>query len=188
MEFENELDDIWMKDFEKTDKSYEEFYNEDIFYIGIHFVYINSSNSIEKITYEHFLMSQPNYMCRDEILGLIKRNYIVNNIKYILLSILKYNINLNPSDIKQFLKINDTDVYNDKFFTNIKNIDTIKFDKTINMFQDLNDIFIIFYEKPDSNISDNLNIDLHKNSNTNNVTKRIFMNSNNKHKKTIRKQ
>ena len=88
-------------------------------------------------------MSSPNYISREEMLGILKSNVKYNEITYSLLSILRYTINLEPEDIKNFL--NNSNEFN---FLNVnKNIDAIKFEKTINMFQDLNDLILIFYEK-----------------------------------------
>ena len=139
------LDEEWINEFEKTDKLYNDFYLDNIYYTKIHFVYINKENDIEKIKEETFLMSTPNYINREQILGLLMRND--DNRKYSILSILKCNITLDPSEISSFLKSTNTDVYSDKFLKPIKNIDAITFEQTINMFQDLNDLLFIFYEK-----------------------------------------
>jgi hypothetical protein len=70
------------------------------------------------------------------------------------------------------------------FLTINKHIDTIFFEKTITMFQDLNNVYFIFYEKT----KNNKNCDLHS------ITKKIYLDiiSNNKdnkrYKKTIKKQ
>ena len=61
--------------------------------------------------------------------------------------------------------------------TVIKNIDAIKFEKSINMLQDLNDIIFLFYEK-----STEL-----KKKDPNTITKKIDLSINNK-KKTIKKR
>lgn len=192
MEHEDkELDDIWLKKFEELDKDYSDLYDDDNFYINIHFIYVNQFNNIEKMKYEQFFMSKPNYIERDEIIGLIQRNYIINNVKYILLSILKYNINLYPENIKNFLQSHDISSYSETFFTPIKNIDTIKLDKTINMFQDLNNIFFIFYEKDNVNnkskglLYNNSNNNSNNSNYTNNVTKRVFIKTNKKKTRKI---
>jgi len=171
-EFENELlDDSWIKEFEIIDKEYEKLYNSDTFFVNVHFLYINKENVIESIKERKFIMSTPNYIYRDELVGLIKRNYIRNEKKYILLSILKYNFKLLPENLNTFLKEYDAEGeinnLNFDFFTPVKNIDTIKFEKTIDMFQDLNDIFLVFYEKTnlESNIIQN------KYNNQNNILK-----------------
>jgi hypothetical protein len=111
-----------------------------------------------------------------EVLGLLKRNSIEDNVKYSILSILRYNITLDAEDIHTFIR-SGCDSY-DCFLTPIKTIDAIKFEPTIHMFQDLNDLMFLFYEK--ANDSPN---------NTHNATKRIFFTTHTtrKHKKTHRR-
>ena len=171
------LDEEWINEFDKTDKLFQDFYLDDIYYTEIHFVYINTSNDIEKIKEDHFLLSTPNYISREEILGLLKKNTNVNNKKYSILSILKCNISLKPEDIKNFLKSSNLTDYLDNFLVPIKNIDAITFEKTINMFQDLNDLLFLFYEKSDEDLK----------RAANNVTKKVYLNQKSKHKNTTRR-
>ena len=168
---EDKLDDNWIIDFENKDKLYQDFYKDDIYFTNINFIYVNQENEIEKIISENFIMSTPNYITREEIIRILKKKSLncENNKKYTLLSLLKYNISLNLEDVTTFLKVKS---YSDDFLISIKNIDTIKFDKTINMFQDLNDLFFIFYEKSDK-------------KEIKNITKRVYFKS--KNNKTIRK-
>ena len=177
--FEN-LNNDWIKDFEKTFKLYEDFYKDDVYFTNIHYIYINKHNIIEQISEDRFLFSIPNLISREEILRILKKNMCYNNKQYKILSILKFVVNLEPEEIKDFLK-NDNDNDNDNdtnnnitnnsnFLQTIKNIDAIQFEKSINMFHDLNDLFFIFYEK-----------DL---SNNNNVTKKIYLKNNLKNNNT----
>jgi hypothetical protein len=173
-ELNDELNDDWINNFEKTDKLYEDFYKDDLYYINLKFFYVNRDNFIEKIKMESYLMSTPNYISREEILQILKRCTIESDKNYSLLSIIKYNITLEADDIKNFL-LNTNE---DRNFLNIvKNIDAISFEKTINMFQDLNDLIFIFYEK-----SKEL-----KEVNPNNSTKKIYLRSKT-NKKTIKKR
>jgi len=176
---EENLDDSWINDFEKNDKPYDEYYKDNISTININVLYVNKENNIEKVSEEVFYMQKQNIISREEIIGIIKKNTILNGNYYSLLSIIKYNIVLNPEDVTAFLKTTNFHYYNDTFFTTLKNIDTIYFEKTINMFQDLNTLFIIFYEK-DKTISGTTSI--------RNTTKKIYLkNKNTKNKKTIRR-
>ena len=176
---QNILDDSWINDFEKNDNPYNEFYKDDIFTVNINILYINKYNDIEKVSEEVFLMKTQNIISREEIVGIIKKNSLMNGNNYSLLSIIKYNIVLNPEDITTFLKSSKIDYYNDYFFTTLKHIDTIYFEKSINMFQDLNTLFIIFYEKDKTNESV---------SSMKNNTKKIYLRRiNSKNKKTIRR-
>ena len=175
MEFEyNNLDDEWINKFEETDKLYKDFYKDDIYYINLRVVYINRDNEIDKIKYESLLLQYPNKISREEIIKILKKNAVDNEKRYTLLSILRYNINLEPDEIKHYL----SNGINKEYLSVIKNIDEVRFERTINMFQDLNDLILIFYEK-----SKEL-----KKSDANNSTKKIHIRSLNTYKKTIRKQ
>lgn len=142
------LDDKWITKFAESDKLYLDFYKDDVYYTDIHFVYVNKKNEIIKINQESFLFKNKNYISRDELIGLIKRNSIVDSTRYSIMSILKYNITLDPNEIKRFV-CSEHD--NTSYMIPVTNIDTIKYDKTINMFQDLNDLLIVLYEKPVTN-------------------------------------
>jgi hypothetical protein len=171
---DTELDDNWIKKFEQTDKLYQEFYKDNLWYTNLKLLYINRDNEIELIKTDTFLMKLPNYISREEVLQILKRSSVVNDRGYSLLSIIQYNITLEADDVKNFLYSKEAD-YN--YLKVVKNIDAITFEKTINMFQDLNDLIFVFYEK-----SNQL-----KTVNQNNMTKKIQLVSS-RGKKTIRKR
>jgi hypothetical protein len=137
------LDDKWINDFDKLEKVYKDFYKDDLYYINLKIIYVNRDNEIEKIKCETFFMKNMNTISREEIIKILTNNSYDNNKKYTLLSMLKYNLTLEPDEIKNYLK-NELD---HKCLTVINNIDTIKLEKSISMFQDLNDLILIFCEK-----------------------------------------
>ena len=67
------------------------------------------------------------------------------------MSIVKYNIDLEPADITHFMKKSKEKEQekenNNEYLKLITNITAIPLERSITMFQDLNDIFIIFIEK-----------------------------------------
>ena len=155
-----DLDDSWISEFENSDNEYKYFYKESIQSIKVRCMYINKENFLEKIKEEIIILKKPNILTKEEIIMILKNNNKINKTHYSLLSLLKYNIDLEPINLKTFLKTTTSLNYN--YLTCIKNIDTIYFSPSIYMFQDLNDIFILFYE--------------HTNNVTNkNITKRIFI-------------
>jgi hypothetical protein len=160
------LDTDWITKFENIDNSYNIFYLDDVNSIKVKCVYINKENEIEKMKQENMVLAKPNYLSREEVMGIIKHNI---HGRYGLLSILKYNINLDPAQVKSFVT---TRQYEDTFLTTIKNIDAITWDMTISMFQDLNEVIFFFYEKSGSH--------------SNNVTRKIWLQKHIKAKKTIR--
>ena len=161
------LDTNWITHFETIDNSYNVFYLDDVHSIKIKYIYINKENEIEKMKQENMILESPNYLSRDAVMSMIKHNLDSN---YGLLSILKYNINLDPRHVKAFVA---TTNYEESFLTHIKNIDEIHWDMTISMFQDLNELTFFFYEK--------------NGSHSNNVTRKIWLQRHlKKVKKTIR--
>lgn len=180
-ENEKDLDTSWIKEFESSDKSYELFYKNDVHYINTYFVYVNSKNNDIVYTKKHtFFMKIPNYVSREEILQMLKRNSELGNKKYSILSILKYNIDIEPLNIKDFILHDNNE--NDNFFTVVKNIDAIPFNKSIAFLNNLNSLYFIFYEK------DTHNKNTYSNTSANHsVTKRVYMRPSSGHKKTIRK-
>jgi hypothetical protein len=89
-------------------------------------------------------MSKPNFISREEVIQILKKNMFEDNRNYSLLSILRYNITLDSDDVKDYIYLSKQER---NFLSIVKNIDSISFDKTINMFQDLNDLIFLFYEK-----------------------------------------
>jgi len=175
MEIEyNKLDDEWIKNFDNNDRLYQDFYKDDLYYVNLRVIYINRDNEIEKLKQESFLLSNPNYISNEEIVEILKKNSIDNDKRYSLLSILRYNITLEPDEVKHYLLTGE----NKDYLSVIKNIEAIQFNKTINMFHDLNDLILIFYEKV-REIS---------NQEINNKTKKIYLRSLTTNKRTLKKR
>ena len=135
------LDMSWILNFENTDKEYKSFYKDDLSRINIHFIYVNTSNEIQRVKKCFFSLKPLNCLTKENIINILKKNSIVNNIRYKLQSILQYNIDIDPQNLSMILKNNPIN-----FLNIIKNIDDITWKKTIKIFQDLNDLFFIFYE------------------------------------------
>jgi len=121
----------------------QDFYKDNNHYTNIHFIYINKLNEIEKMREETIILFNQNILTKEEIIELVKKNRIMDNKTYKLKSILKYHITLDADDIRPFLIEN----IEPNFLTSFPFIDNIIFEKSISMFQDLNDLFFIFYLK-----------------------------------------
>jgi hypothetical protein len=161
------LDMNWIKEFEATDQNYIPFYNEDVNEIKVTSLYVDNENNIETIKEEILVLKQENMVTKEELIDVIKKNSFKNKKRYTILSLLKYNVELEPTHVKHYLK----SVVSYDFLQVVKNIDNIPLKKTISMFQDLNTIFILFYEKTTPTTASN-----HQ------TTKKIYI-SNNKTKK-----
>lgn len=170
------IDSSWLEEFENLDKEYKDYYTEELVTIKIHCIYINKNNEIERVIEDKIILKTPGLLYKEEIVSIIKHGSICNQVKYSLLYILKYNINLEPIYLKTFLRnkalLKDI---GSPFLQSVKNIDAIKFDKCISMFHDLNDLFIIFYDKNKDKLTNDS--DLTNDLISNNRTKKIYINS-----------
>lgn len=168
-EIDKDIDFSWIEEFDNLDKEYKDYYTEDLTVIKIHCIYVNNNNEIERVLENTLLLNTPGILSKEEIVDIIKHNLICNQVKYSLLYILKFNINLDPIYLKTFIKSKDPlSVIGSNYLQSIKNIDTVKFDKSISMFHDLNDLLIIFYNKGPLSTAD------HNRSGT----RKIYFNSN----------
>jgi hypothetical protein len=144
---EDHLRDLsWVTQFELTDQDYKDFYAEDITFVKFTAIYVDNSSNITRLAQDTIFLSAPNVLGRDELMHIIKSYSILNHTKYSILGILKYNINISPHNLKSFLhhKTNALKL-GEEYLTLVHNIDTITFDKTINIFQDINELILIFY-------------------------------------------
>lgn len=155
-----ELDNKWIENYETKEIEYNDFYKDDIKYIKIYSLHINKNLILENINEENFILENNNVLKKHELISII--NKYKNNKTVKLLSILKYNINLDSDNVFDYIK---QETENNLFLESVKSIDNINFDPSISMFEDLNSLFFIFVE-------------------TNNIekgqTKRIILHSNQK--------
>ena len=91
---EYSIDNSWIEEFDELDKEYAQYYTEDLLYIHLRCVYINSLNEIEQIKEAPVQLISPNHISRDELIGILKRNMQLSHKKYTVLSMLKYNIDI----------------------------------------------------------------------------------------------
>jgi len=174
-EINNTIEDLdlsWINEFEKIDNEYKIYYAEEVSFVRIHSIYVNSNNEIEKVREEKLLLRVPGVLQTEELLSIIEHNSFFNEVKYSLLSLLKFNINLEPIHLKTFLR-NKNPAIGGSFLQSIKNLDTIKFEKSITMFHDINELIFIFQPKIKKPIG--VSLELNKISNH---TKKVLMNLN----------
>jgi len=155
---EEDLDTSWIDDFKKDNDKYSDFYTEDVTTITLFFIYINNKNDIENLSRDLMILDRKNIIIRDQLIHIIKQNQIHNNNKYKLISLLKYDIDIEPEEIYNFINNKDDSSFSKRFFIQEKYLNDINYKNTINIFQDLNSLFFIFKESlPIVNKSNNKN-------------------------------
>tara|TARA_X000000368_G_scaffold409444_1_gene391393 strand:- start:390 stop:950 length:561 start_codon:yes stop_codon:yes gene_type:complete len=140
-DLENISDDEWVDNYINKEKEYDEFYKENIKYIFLFLIYIDSGKNVIKIKKEKLHINN-NLLKKEELLDIIKNNN--DNSKYKIFSLLKYNFDINIENI-------DDDYKEKLFFTNLKKINDIYWNKTILKFQELNSLYLLFKHNSNNN-------------------------------------
>jgi len=204
------IDESWVTQFKEEEEAYDDFYKEKVDNITLFFLYVNKEKELESISKEPYLLEEEEgLITKDQLVTLIKKrqekqekqfnnnnNNNNNTKKYKLISLYRYNPCLDSEDVNNFIEGNDDDENknenenennNNNFLFPERYLNDIVFNDTITIFQDLNSLFFIYYEKE-------IRTDNNNNNNNNNNTTRKIININfnkrkinNKNKNTRRR-
>ena len=139
---ELELDTKIIEEFEKSDEIYKDFYKDRLDGVRLFILYVDNKNDLFHIKKDYIPLKQ-NKVERESLIKLIKEYIMYDSKKYRLISMLKWNITLEPDEIVNYM--NDDSQFN--FITNIRHLKTIEFEDTINLFHNLNSLYLVFHEK-----------------------------------------
>ena len=106
METGDDLEHFFIDELEKEDSEFYEFYNEKVDNIKLYYIYINKQNKIIFIKRDDKIIENSK-LPRYDLLLMIKKKIKYNNIKFIPLSILKYNIDIDATEINDYLENNN---------------------------------------------------------------------------------
>ena len=151
------LDTSWIQQFKDEEYNYNDFYKEPIMSIMFYVLYIKDKELIH-VDSNRCLLENGN-LTRERIISLIK-HYEIREIKYKLTALLRYNIDLNPEEIRDFI---NEDIGPDRFMTAEKYLNTIHYNDSIHMFQDLNALYFIYEATSEAHVNQTKKITWHNN-------------------------
>ena len=138
---------------------------ENITEIKLTYIYINNLNEVDKVSQEIYNMETPNFISKEEIIKLLKNKINTKETKkYTISSLLQYNVDIETGEYAENYLNEEyiVDKLNFLPFLNIiKEIRNVYWKPSLQVFKELNELFIIYYE----------NIEIKNN----NITKRIYM-------------
>jgi len=184
---DSDIDETWINEFKKNEEVYDDFYKDKVEQIKLFYLYVSSTNNVESIKKDSIQLDTDGILKKNKIIELILQHQNYNSIKYKLLSLIRFNMDIEPEQIKEFVYTTNKDKPS-QFITSEKYLNDIKYSDTIHIFQDLNCLYFIFYEEK-SKITNTKTI-TKTNTKTNNPTtqtKKIVSMTTNKYKKTRRR-
>ena len=137
-----ELSTDCVEDFELEDKDYKQFYKEPVKAIQVYYLYVNRHQELFHIKKQKIDLHN-SQLEKKVLISLIKKYRDYQNKTYVPLSILKYNITLEPQYIQEFIS-NPTDF---KYTQAESSIETIDWFDSIVFLQEVNSLYIVFREK-----------------------------------------
>ena len=154
-DYDSDLDISWIKEQEKLEQINQNYFREPMENIDMFFIYINPNNYIDKITTENHKLN-----INENNIGVLNNDFIINiiqtkkqilpNIKYKLIDILLFNIDLEPENIQNYSK-NENILDNSKhFFKVLSSLNDIKISPSIFIFHKINSLFFLFKQNDDT--------------------------------------
>lgn len=143
------LDTRWLTNFKKAEAKYSHFYKEPITSIRLYVFYIKDKEIIHR-EIDRCSLDTGNSLNRERIMRYIKYYQEHEATQYKLKSLLRYNIDLNPEEVGDFV---DGATSNDRFLTSEKYLDDIHFNDSITMFHKLNALYFIFFAEPSQTVN-----------------------------------
>jgi hypothetical protein len=142
MEEQLNLDTTIIDEFEKDDELYNDFYKDKIEQINLYILYVDNNNDLFHIKKDTTTLNNGK-LEKDDLKNLIRQYIKYQNKKYRLISLLKWNITIEPEEISDYLR-------NEKkfdFIKSIRNINSVEFEDSINLFHNLNSLYLVFHER-----------------------------------------
>jgi hypothetical protein len=144
---EEMLDTEWINELKNNEDKYNDFYKEPVKSVIVYLLYVNKENELQHIHKDRCLIdNNKGILKREIIITFIKRYHHLFSVNYKLFSLLKYNIDLEPTEVEHFSSKKNESIYENRFIHSEKHLNDIHFTDTIHMFQDLNALFFIFNE------------------------------------------
>ena len=135
----------------KQEQKYNDFYREKPTSINLYFIYVNNQNVVEFFKNDTYLLNQEQeqqspdaILHKDILLSIIKNNISLNGRNYKLVSLLKFNLDVEPEDIINW-KLEKKN--GSHYLSSEKEIKDIVFYDTIGLFQDINSLFFVYQDK-----------------------------------------
>jgi len=146
---ESVIDTIWLEEYDSLQSISTTPVIELMKFIGAYFVYINPNDYIENILFETINLefdidSKFSIITKEAVLKIIQSKKKVLDLKYKLVDILSFIVDIEPENIQSFNKMDLDD--SKTFLKNVPIFNDIHIDKSIFVFHNINSLFFFFKE------------------------------------------
>ena len=150
-----ELDTSWISDFELSDEAYKKFYKEKVESVKLYILYVNRNSELFHIKKNNIIIENT-ILKKENLIDILKKYKVYQKKEYMPLSILKYNITINPENITK----NISNI--DNYLTSENSIEDIYWNDSILFLHNINSLYIVYKEKWKSKHSNTKKIRIYK--------------------------
>ena len=143
---DDELDVSWIELYKELEKNFDDFYKEKSENIEMFFLYVNHNDELETVNTTNYILDVNSRIPKDQLINIIRENREKNGKKYRLMTLLKYNVTVEPEDVIHMLGVNNDE--GSTFITSEGYNRDIHFSDTVCILQNLNSLYFIFREAP----------------------------------------
>ena len=141
-----EIDQNFINTFLDDEKNFEQFYNKEVRVIRSKFYYLDQNNEVyDKKVFELEIVN--GLLKKESLLFLLKKNQYIDTCRHKLLYLLKYNFDIDYTDVKDYLNKNKSQSY----LTSYKIIQDVYFKDAVPFFSDLNTLIFVMKKCMNSN-------------------------------------
>ncbi len=138
-------DTTWISEFENVDEPYKDFYREPVESISLYCLYVNRSRELFHIN-RATVHLEAGQLPKNMLIDLLKEHMNHDGKPFRPISLLRYNVDIAPEDVLNYVRQPET-------FNLMKaatSIESMAWKDSIPLFQSMNGLYVIFYEKWDS--------------------------------------
>lgn len=136
-DYDSENDERVLRDF-TNELNCQKFVKTDVWNVTCFFLYLDDSRHLRELKKTDLKLTIPNTLLKQEISNIVKTNSSSNNTNHKLVYFLKYNFNIDESDLKN--------MHNYCFLDTIDYINDVSFHPTIEIMQNINSMFFVYLE------------------------------------------
>lgn len=129
---------------ENLETYYNKFYKNQSDTVTLFFIYIHN-NEVESLHEQSYHLNNDSKICSDELVYIINNHKILQNTRYRLMTILKYNFTMEPEEVLQMLNDPIEKIEFEKYLDVIGSYLTdVSFEDTISLLEDVNALFLVY--------------------------------------------
>ena len=141
------LETGWTEDFDKTLAQEELITVMDVDTVKVNLVRLGYDNHIEGVSSQDVCLEKTNVLSKEEIIGIVDRNCMVDGARFRLSSVVLFNISVDESSVRSFV-VKEALEAGTPFLSSSDMVNDLQISPTVHVLHDLNCVYLFFKPPP----------------------------------------